>query len=135
MSRRIHRQRAVTLVELLVVIAIIAILIGLLLPAVQKVREAANRITCSNNLKQLGFACHAYAEANGHLPPGYLGPKINERPYGADFEQMQHVGLLVFLLPYVDQEPLYRRLKVDLDPRRWGPAWFIDPTNWRLAQT
>jgi prepilin-type N-terminal cleavage/methylation domain-containing protein len=130
-------RRGFTLVELLVVIAIIAVLIGLLVPAVQRVREAANRVRCANNLKQLGLACHIYDSDHRTLPPGYLGPIPNEQQYGPDVDKFQHVGLLVYLLPYVEQEGLYHQLQmqIDLDPSRVGPAWYTNSNNWQLAQT
>jgi prepilin-type N-terminal cleavage/methylation domain-containing protein/prepilin-type processing-associated H-X9-DG protein len=97
------RQRsrpAFTLIELLVVIAIIAILIGLLLPAVQKVREAASRIKCANNLKQVALACHNYHDTEGKFPTCTLYTPATD-PTGADW------SFLARLLPYVEQNNLY----------------------------
>jgi prepilin-type N-terminal cleavage/methylation domain-containing protein/prepilin-type processing-associated H-X9-DG protein len=114
-SRRL-RSLGFTLIELLVVIAIIAILIGLLLPAVQKVREAAARMTCQNNLKQLGLACHNYHDANNKLPPGRksLGNTQGSEnpPYTPDPIFLNHHGL-VYLLPYIEQGNLYARFNLN----------------------
>ena len=93
------RQKGFTLVELLVVIAIIGILIGMLLPAVQQVREAARRVSCANKLKQLGLAAHNYASAFGHFPPGIVDDDD-------DLKDALHSGF-VFLLPYVEQQNLF----------------------------
>jgi prepilin-type N-terminal cleavage/methylation domain-containing protein/prepilin-type processing-associated H-X9-DG protein len=123
----LRRRFGFTLIELLVVIAIIAVLIGLLLPAVQKVREAANRMACSNNLKQLGLAAHNYAQAFGSLPPGYLGTKPTQALNGADAFCYQHVGVLTYLLPYVEADNIYKQLKVNFDPNLPNPQSKSDP--------
>lgn len=106
MSRRLCRE-AFTLIELLVVIGIITILIGLLVPAVQKVREAAARTQCQNNLKQIGLAMHGYHDANKRLPPGYAA---NERYIDGATDTSSGWGWAAFILPYIEQAPAYRQL-------------------------
>src|SRR5262245_2314753 len=110
------RKRGFTLIELLVVIAIIALLVALLLPAVQKVREAANRTQCGNNLHQIGLACHLYVDTNHCLPPSRtmygLDDELAEFFDGLDAEpdgdETMGPTWAVYLLPYLEQDALYQ---------------------------
>src|SRR5947209_5486876 len=107
----LRRQRGFTLIELLVVIAIIAVLIGLLLPAVQKVRGAAARISCANNLKQIALAAHNYEGSNGKFPPG--------------LNSVNWLGVLAYLLPYVEQDNAFRLIpQNELNPATSTTPWW-----------
>lgn len=125
-------RRGFTLIELLVVIAIIAILVALLVPAVQKVREAAARTTCRNNLKQLGLALHGYHDANKKLPPGYA---MNVNAMGQ--ETGPGWGWGAHILDYVDQSPLRSQINFGVDvtaashatPRTQKLAVFLCPSD------
>lgn len=136
---RLDRRSGFTLIELLVVIAILGILVGMLLPAIQKVRESAARLQCSNNLKQIGLASHHYADVHGVLPPGQLGPYpdvgIGVPPFNAQF-----VGVFVYLLPYLEHDNTYRQLLQDLPSDYLSttavyPAWWNYPSARAAAQT
>jgi prepilin-type N-terminal cleavage/methylation domain-containing protein/prepilin-type processing-associated H-X9-DG protein len=108
-------RHAFTLIELLVVIAIIAILIGLLLPAVQKVRESAARTTCQNNLKQIGLALHNYDGANGTFPAAYrLLPTPDPDPNAQFAGPKKGLSMLATLLPYIEQNNLFQQLNFNL---------------------
>ncbi len=118
-SRVRDRHAAFTLIELLVVIAIIAILIGLLLPAVQKVREAAARLKCQNNLKQMGLAIHNYHDANGHMPPA--ATRIPDPNYW-----MHGPTWWVYTLPYVEQDNVFKKTTFNNAAGVNNTFWFAD---------
>jgi prepilin-type N-terminal cleavage/methylation domain-containing protein/prepilin-type processing-associated H-X9-DG protein len=113
------RRRGFTLIELLVVIAIIGVLIGLLLPAVQKVREAANRMKCGNNLKQIGLALHNYHSTFDTFPPGTY---CSVNGWVSSTPQLEWVYFIHYLLPFFEQQAIY----ADLGGGNWsaGRPWF-----------
>ena len=114
MSRRKQPRPAFTLVELLVVIAIIGVLVGLLLPAVQAAREAARRMSCSNNFKQIGLAVHNYHSAYSQLPKQKsgtgLGPGTTFFYQGSDFANQGQLSWLVAILPFIEQQAMWEEV-------------------------
>jgi len=120
MPRIVNRQRGFTLIELLVVIAIIAVLVSLLLPAVQQAREAARRTQCRNHLKQLGLALHNYHSSQNVFPPGYVA--------GAAYPATTNGwGWCAQLLPQLDQGPLYDTINFSLAVENSAnlPVWSV----------
>lgn len=113
------RRKGFSLVELLVVIAIIAVLIGLLVPAVQSIREAAARLQCTNNLKQTILACHSYHDSNKVLPPFIRTKGINQ----------PQCNVFYLLLPFIDQQPLWEVVQQFMqDPKT--PHWWPTISVW-----
>jgi prepilin-type N-terminal cleavage/methylation domain-containing protein len=127
-SRVFRRWRGFTLIELLVVIAIIAVLVGLLLPAVQKVRQAAARMASSNNLKQMCLAVHNCEETNNKIPPsqGCFPTDGDTLNWGAAYNPSRFGTLQYFLLPYIEQETVYRSPQVNSNGGSAGNSYRLN---------
>jgi prepilin-type N-terminal cleavage/methylation domain-containing protein len=146
MVRHPSARKGFTLIELLVVIAIIAILIGLLLPAVQKVREAAARASCQNNLKQIALAAHNYESANGYLPYGWYGPipDVNCGETSDYYKYITGIGTMAIILPYMEQQAIYSQIPAGQlllekppvpDPQGFFYGWDELDVTKQLSQT
>ena len=138
-GNRLSPTRGFTLIELLVVIAIIGMLVALLLPAVQSAREAARRISCANNLKQLGLAALSFESTHKVFPPGFLG-STDPKDFGAYSSPQgphQWIGVLVYLLPYLEAQSVFdqltRTLNIGVDAH--DKNYWTDQNAWTAAQT
>src|SRR4051794_13375164 len=126
--------RGFTLIELLVVISIIGVLIGLLLPAVQSAREAARRMQCTNNLKQIGLALHNYHDTYDVFPPGgitaFRGSGVVTSQVWNSTWNANMLSWRALTLPYLEQNPLYNSLNFDIQLTRSDPSFAEHYTNW-----
>jgi prepilin-type N-terminal cleavage/methylation domain-containing protein len=138
-GNRLSPTRGFTLIELLVVIAIIGMLVALLLPAVQAVREAARRSSCANNLKQLGLAALSFESTHKVFPPGFLG-STDAKDFGAYSGPQgphQWIGVMVYLLPYLEAQPVFDRLTrtLNIGVDAHDKNYWTDENAWTAAQT